>query len=155
LDLPYRDARYLLEKFWLPRGAARTPGRGNHRRLNAGQAVRLGLVLKLKVCGLKSPHAARIAAAAERIKGLTKNRVWDWQFSPFDGALNTEHRWYLEVGDGKYVRWVTDAHPDVVGLYEFPWSNMRQRQPSPSAAPVVCVRVDISALARLLQGLAP
>jgi hypothetical protein len=151
LDVGYRDARYLCEKNWLPRGVAREPGRGNHRQLTAAQAVRLGIILKLKACGMHAPMAAKIADFAERIRGLTRNLVWDWQFSPFDGALDTEHRWYIEVGDMRFVRFVTDANPSKVGLHEMDWVDIATRKDAKDATPIVCVRVDISALARLLN----
>jgi hypothetical protein len=151
LAVPYRDARYICERNWLPLGVERDPGRGNHRQLTAAQAMWLAVVLRLKVAGVKTPMAVRIAAFAERIRGMTRNLGWDWEFSPFDGALRTTKRWILEAGDMRYVRFLTDANPSKQGLDEMTWVDMKSRKPVPQAAPVVCTRVDLSALARLLQ----
>src|SRR5262249_37301211 len=107
LGVSYRDARYVCEKGWLPAGVAPQPGRGNHRQLTPAQAVWLGIVLRLKACGLTTRAAARVAARAERVRGMTRNLGWDWPFAPFDGALETDRRWYLEVGDVRLVRFVT------------------------------------------------
>jgi hypothetical protein len=111
LNVSYRDARYICEKEWLPADVARDPGRGNHRKLSPRQAVWLGLVLKMKACGVRTERAARIAAFAERIKDLTRNLVWDWTFSPFQGAFDTKHLWIIEVGDMRFIRFLTDANP--------------------------------------------
>src|SRR4051794_24972461 len=83
LGVAYRDARYVCERDWLPQGVAREPGRGNHRELTAAQAMWLGVVLKLKAAGVKTPLAAQVAGFAERVRGLTRNLGWDWRFSPF------------------------------------------------------------------------
>lgn len=152
LNVAYRDGRYVCEKNWLPVGVASEPGRGNHRQLNPRQAVWLGIVLKLKACGVRTEMAARIAGFAERIKGMTKNLVWDWSFSPFDGAFRTEYQWYIEVGDMRFIRFVTDAQPSQEGvLCPTAWVDMDSRHLALDAAPIVCLRVDLSALARLLQ----
>jgi hypothetical protein len=153
LGVSYRDARYLCEQNWLPEGVDREPGRGNHRQLTAAQAVWLGIVLKLKASGVNARMAAQVAAFAEGIRGLTCNLVWDWRFSPFDGAFDTDHRWFVEVGDMKFIRFVTDAYPSCSGLHETEWVEMDGRRPAKDAVPFVCIRVNISALARLLQDL--
>jgi hypothetical protein len=150
LNVSYRDARYLCEKNWLPAGVAREPGRGNHRQLNPRQAVWLGIVLKLKACGVRTEMAARIAAFAERIKGMTRNVGWDWQFSPFDGAFSTAHQWFIEVGDMRFIRFATDANPSRACLDYTPWVDMDSRKLAADAAPIIRIQVDLSALARLL-----
>ena len=73
LGVSYREARYVCEKGWLPPGVEAQPGRGHHRRLTARQAVWLGVVLKLKACGVQTPAAARVAAFAEGVKGIARN----------------------------------------------------------------------------------
>jgi hypothetical protein len=77
---------------------------------------------------------------------------WDWRFSPFHGAFDTEHSWFIEVGDQTYIRFVTDANPSKQGLDEMPWVDMSTRQKARGVSPIVSVRVDLSALARLLKG---
>lgn len=152
LEVSERHARYVCERGILPHGMAREPGSGNHRDLHAGQAFWLGIVLKLKAVGLRTKAATDIAEWATRVKGMTKNLVWDHGFSPFDGALESEHRWYLDVGDLRYVRFATDANPskhDIV--HEETWVDGKSRRLAPTAAPVVWIRVDLTALARLLR----
>jgi hypothetical protein len=152
LNVSYRDARYICEKEWLPDDVAREPGRGNHRKLSPRQAVWLGLVLKMKACGVRTENAARIAAFAERIKGLTRNLVWNWQFSPFEGAFDTEHLWMIEVGDMRFIRFLTDANPSRQGKLEAtPWVDMHSYQLAADAAPIIYMRADLSALAQRLQ----
>jgi hypothetical protein len=153
LGVSYRDARYVCEKGWLPSGVDPEPGRGNHRRLTPAQAVWLGIVLKLKACGVRTGKAARIAAFADGVKGPARTLGWDWPFSPFDGAFQTEHRWLIEVGDMRFVRFLTDANPSREGLDPLPWVELDSRRPAPQAAPIVSLQIDLSALARLLQGL--
>lgn len=153
LNVPYRDARYICEKAWLPDGVEREPGRGNHRRLTAAQAVWLGIVLKLKASGVQTAMAAKITAFACRIQDYSCNAGWDWRFAPFSGAFATEHQWYVEVGDMQFVRFVTDAYPSQPGLYQTPWVHMDSRREARQAQPIVCIRVDVSALARLLHSL--
>jgi hypothetical protein len=152
LEVSPRDARYLCERSWLPEGVDREPGRGNHRQLSARQAVWLGVVLKLKGAGIKTPLAARIGAFVENIRSVTRNLGWDWTFAPFDGAFDTDHQWYMEVADTRFIRFVTDANPSKAGLGELPWIDMETRQHAPDRLPIVCIRVDVSALARLLRG---
>lgn len=153
LNVSYRDARYICEKAWLPEGVEREPGRGNHRRLTPAQAVWLGIVLKLKAAGVKTGMAAKITAFASRIQEYSCNAGWDWRFAPLNGDFSTDHRWYVEVGDMRFVRFVTDAYPSKQGLFETPWVEMDSHQAAKEAQPIVCTRVDISALARLLQEL--
>jgi hypothetical protein len=152
LGVPVRDARYVCEKNWLPPGVPQDPGRGNHRLLTPRQAMWLGIVLKFKAAGIKTPLAVRVAAFAESIRGMSKNLVWDWKFSPFDGALDTDHRWNVEVGDQRYIRFVTDANPTEPGLHEMTWVEMGTGQEATGVRPIVCVCLDLSALARLLEG---
>src|ERR1700719_3990037 len=102
------------------------------------------VVLKLKAAGLKTPLAARIANLAEGIRGLSRNLVWDWPFSPFDGAFDTKHRWYIEVGDLQVIRFVTNANPSKEGLHEMPWIDLKTRRQASGASPIVCLRVDLS-----------
>jgi hypothetical protein len=152
LGTPVRDARYLCEQNWLPRGVPPEPGRGNHRRLTIRQGMWLGIVLKLKAAGLKTPLAVQVAAFAEEIRGRTNNLGWEGKYSPFDDALDTQQRWYIEVGDQTYLRFVTDTSPNQEGLDQLPWVEMSTRRPAEGVQPIVCVRIDLSGLARLLRG---
>jgi len=153
LRLSYREARYVCERGWLPKGVDVDPGRGNHRRLTRHQAVWLGVVLKLKACGVRTSQAAEIAGFAEQVKGMSRNLNWDWKFSPFDGAFDTSHRWLLEVGEMKWMRFVTDANPSKRGLAATDWVTMGTRQVAKQAAPTIILQIDLSALARLLRDL--
>ena len=152
LDVSYRDARYVLEQGLLPAGVDAEPDRGNHRRLTPGQAFWLGIVLKLKESGIKAPLAAKIAEFARRgVKGVSMNIAWDYRFSPFDGHLETEFQWYIDVGDLVHVRVVTDSRPGNRGLYEFPWCCMDRSATPDGFRPTITIRVDISLIARRLR----
>jgi hypothetical protein len=153
LGVSYRDARYICEKSWLPEGVEREPGRGNHRWLTPAQAVWLGIVLKLKAAGLKTSKAAQIAAFATRVQEYSCNGGWEPGFAPLSGVFETQRRWYVEVGDMRHVRFVSDAYPSKEGLFETPWVDMTKRRTVAASDPIVCIRIDISALARLLQTL--
>jgi hypothetical protein len=153
LDVPYRAARYILEEGLLPEGVDPDPDRGNHRRLSPAQAFWLGIVLKLKLSAIKTPLAAQIADFAKRVvRGVSRNENWDPRFSPFDGDLETEYRWLIDVGDLRYIRLVTDACPSKEGLFEFPWSHVGRVATAKDADPTVLIRVDIGRIARLLRG---
>src|SRR3954452_17783240 len=112
LDVPYRHARYVLEEGILPEGVESEPERGHHRQLTPAQAFWLGIVLKLKQSAVKTPLAARIADFARlAVRSVSQNLAWDPRFSPFDGGLATEGRWYVDVGDLAYIRLATDTNP--------------------------------------------
>lgn len=152
LDVPYRHARYVLEEGILPEGVDPDPERGHHRQLTPAQAFWLGIVLKLKQSAVKTPLAARIADfAKEAVRAVTQNLSWEHPFSPFDGKLETENRWYVDVGDLTYIRLATDTNPSVQGLYEFPWRYVDRRQTAEGVVPAVLIRVDIARIARLIR----
>ena len=156
LDVPYRHARYVLEEGLLPEGVEPDPDRGHHRQLTPAQAFWLGIVLKLKQSAVRTPLAARIADFAKRaVRGVTQNANWERNFSPFDGDLGTENRWYVDVGDLKYIRLATDTHPDYDELFEFPWSFIDRHEVAQGAEPAVLIRVDIARIARLIRGHGP
>ena len=60
-----RYARYVLERGFIPEGVAESPGSGEHRDFSPHQAFWLGLVLKLKQSGLKTPLAVQVADYAD------------------------------------------------------------------------------------------
>jgi hypothetical protein len=156
LDVPYRQARYVLEEGLLPEGVDPEPDRGNHRQLNSAQAFWLGIVLKLKLSAVRTSLAARIADFAKHaVRGATHNLNWESTFAPFAGRFDTEHRWCVDVGDLRYIRLATDANPSVDGLFEFPWLHVDRYTPAPEAAPAVLIRVDIARIARLLHDPGP
>ena len=153
----YRDARYVLAHGMVPKGVKRDPGRGKHRVFNHWEAFWLAIVLKLKSAGVKPKLAAEMAGWSQRIKGLAANFGWDWRFSPFDGQLATENQWYLEVGDAKFVRILTDANPSRDELAdETGWIDMRSRKRRKDVEPTVTIRINLSRLSsQLLNELPP
>jgi hypothetical protein len=153
LSVPYRHARYALERGILPRGVAENPGRGDHRQLDAAQAFWLGIVLMLKQSGVKTPLAGQIADfAREAVRGVSQHLNWERTFEPFLGRFETRHRWFVDIGDLQYVRLATTANPSHSGLYEFPWSAVGKGKPAEGTVPVVILRLDLSRLAQLLCG---
>lgn len=153
LGVPYRHVRYVLEEGILPKGVAVEPGRGEHRDLDPVQAFWLGIVLKLKESGVKTPLAGQIADfARDGVRGVAGNLNWEHGFNPFLGRFETANRWYVDIGDVTYVRIATTANPSHDGLYEFPWSVIGKRQTDEHAAPVVIIRLDIARLAAMLRG---
>jgi hypothetical protein len=153
LDVPYRQARYVLERGLLPEGVDPSPDRGHHRRLTPAQAFWLGIVLRLKLAAVQTPLAARVADfAARAVRAVSRNANWDPRFAPFAGDLETQYRWYVDVGDLRYIRLVTDSCPSWDGLYEFPWLHVDRPEEAPGAAPAVLIRVDLGLIARRLRG---
>lgn len=152
LEIPYRHARYILERGILPGGVDRNPDRGNHRQLTSAQAFWLGIALKLKESGVKAPLAGQIADYAEEaVRTVTRGLNWEWTFQPFEGKLETHQQWFVEVGDLRYIRIVTDTNPSHRGLYEFKWSEIGRRK-NAEVTPVVILRLDLAQMARLLRG---
>jgi hypothetical protein len=154
LRVPYRHARYVLEEGILPRGVDPAPDRGNHRQLTPSQAFWLGIVLKLKESGVRTSLAQEIANFAKKaLRDLTQGFSWEPGFCPFDGRLNTEYVWYIDVGDLTVIRVVTNAESDGEELKELPWRRLgRDLEVASGAAPVVVLRLDIGQLAGLLRG---
>lgn len=148
LNLPYDDARYVLARGALPPGMDPEPGRGNHRLFNPSQAFHLAVVLKLKAVGVQVPEAIKISEWIYAVQGYSVNLGWDWQFRPLQGRMRTEQNWFLDVGDSKYVRVVTDANPSKPGLSTDPWTEMSARKVCQTARPSIIIRVDIAEIAR-------
>lgn len=153
LEVPYRHARYILERGILPGGVDRNPDRGNHRQLNSAQAFWLGIVLKLKESGVKAPLAGQVANYAEEsVRTITQSLNWEPSFQPFAGWLETARQWFVDVGDLRYIRIVTDANPSHQGPYEFEWLVIGTKKQA-RVTPVVILRLDLARMARLLRGL--
>ena len=156
LQVPYRDVRYVLEQGVLPPGVEESPGRGEHRDLDAAQSFWLAIVLMLKRNGVRVPDAQRIADFARQgIRGITQNANWEYTFEPFLGRLETENQWYLDIGDLQYIRVATTANPSIQGFDVFPWVVIATRKQAPTATPIVTLRLDLSALARMMAGDGP
>jgi hypothetical protein len=111
------------------------------------------MVLKLKGAGLTTPRAAAVADYAEEaVRTVTQNLNWDWNFLPSAGKYDTDHQYFVEVGDGVLIRFVTDANPSVDGLYYFDWHPIAgRRQPVKDANPCVILRLNLSRIAVMLQ----
>ena len=150
LGVDYNESRYALTRGILPRGIEPEPGRGKHRWFDASQAFYLAIALKLKAAGLHTSLAADLSQWSRHVQGYSANLGWDHNFAPFAGQLHTAHQWFLDVGDGRYVRLATDANPSYDGLYETPWVDMKTRKECEVARPAVIFRIDIALVALLL-----
>jgi DNA-binding transcriptional MerR regulator len=152
LGVDYDDARYTLAKGVLPDGVAADPGKGNHRLFEDRQAFMLAIILKLRAAGVSTAVAKDVAEWSRHVQGLAVNLGWDWNFAPFAGKLHSEKEWYLDVGDKKYARIVTNAQPSKEGYEITPWVDMTNRREQKSARPAIIFRVDIVRIAELLAG---
>ena len=152
LDVPERDVRYVLERGFVPAGVPEAPGSGQHRDFSPQQAFWLGMVLKLKRCGLGTPLAAQVADYAdEALRGVTQNLNWEWRFLPRAGQFDTEHEYYVDVADLEHIRLATDACPSSEGLYVFPWQSLKKpRRVVRDVSPFVVLRLDLSLIAARL-----
>jgi hypothetical protein len=147
-----RQVRYILEQGFVPRGVPEAPSTGNHRQFEPGHAFWLAMVVKLKQSGVKTPLAARIAdRAMDELRRVTQNLSWEWSFDPRAGRFDTVHQYFVEVGDLKLIRFVTDANPSKDGLYFFPWFPITgRRKPVEEPQPFVVLRLDLTRIAKTL-----
>ena len=154
LKVPYRHLRYILEQGILPKGVEADPGRGEHRDLKPEQAYWIGIVIFLKQNGIRTPLAGKIADyAVESLRFVGYGLGWDHRINPFWGKFETDHQWYVDIGDLTYVRVVTTANPSKGGaLEEFPWSLIGKRVNVPDAKPIVIIRFDLTRLTHMLHG---
>jgi hypothetical protein len=152
LDVPYRDVRYVLERGFLPDGAEADPGHGHYRRLTAGQATWLAIILKLKASGVRVPQAALVADfARDAVRTVGQQMGLDPDSAPFEGKPGTNRRWFIDFGDMRYIRLVIVACPARGDTSEYDWETLEEpHQPDPLAAPVVILRVDLTRIAQLL-----
>lgn len=148
-----REVRYILEEGYVPDGVRRAPSTGNRREFKPDQAFWLAIVLKLRHVGLRTPLAAKAADyATEGLRTVTQNLSWDWRFLPMKGWFDTEHQYYIDIGDLKFIRLLTDACPSKEGLYEFDWHPVEGKQkPVPNERPFVILRVDLVRIAEVLK----
>ncbi len=151
--VPRREVRYVLEQGFVPDGVRRKPSTGNRREFDPGQAFWLAIVLKLKEFGLKTPLAAKAADHAVRVlRGVTQNLGWDWQFSPMAGQFDTNRQYYVEIGDFKFIRSVTDASPSEKGLRPFEWHPIEGKHNPPEGfRPFVTLKLDLVRIAEVLK----
>lgn len=151
LKVPYRHVRYVLERGFLPDGVDPSPERGNHRVLHAEQAFWLGVLLKLKQAGMKTPMAAKVADFTMRgLRAVAQNLNLDRHFAPHLGKLQTEYQWYVDIGDLRYVRIATTAEPSR-RLHEYNWILLRTKEDARDATPIVILRLDVGRLAAMLN----
>ena len=151
LGVDYDESRYALTRGILPKGVEAEPGKGNHRWFDPSQAFYLAVALKLKAAGLPTPLAANLSKWSRHIQGYAANFSWDPGFAPFMGQFQTTRQWFLDVGDGRYVRLATDARPSHMGLFETRWVELDSRKECRDAKPTIMVRIDIAAIAKLLS----
>lgn len=153
LDVKERQASYVMERGFLPQGIQDSPDRGNHRCFHLDQAFWLAIVLKLKELRFSTPQAAEIADLSDlALRGITQNLGWDWGFLPSHGKLDTDHEYFLEVGDRKYVRLATTARPSQRDLFYTDWHRTDgRRKAAKDVNPILTIRVDLRQLALLLR----
>ncbi len=154
LDLPLRSIRYALERRHAKKWVEDTPGSGYHRDLSGGQAFALGLLTKIKAVGFRAPQAEHVVAFVEEgLRAVARSLGWDPGFAPFRGELETSHRWYVEVGDGRAFRLATNADPSGGGkMTEFPWVRLGKRRVElPEFEPCVSIKIDLTRLASLVR----
>lgn len=155
LDVRERQARYVLEQGHVPKGVNRSPDSGTYRQFSPGQAFWLAILLKLKEADISTSRAAKIADYAEGgVRTLTQNLGWDWQFLPSAGRFDTEHDYFLEVGDIQCIRIGTDANPSKAGVLEYSdWHRIgKPGVPVKGFRPCVILRLDLARIAELLAG---
>ena len=146
-----RQVRFVLEQGFVPQGVAQHPSTGNRREFRPLHAFWLAIVLHLKNSGMKTPAAAMVAnMASEGVRIVTQNFNWDGKFLPLEGSFETEHQYFLDIGDLKYIRLVTDANPSHDGLYEFPWRPVKGQGKVHAYEPFVILRLDLTHIARVL-----
>jgi hypothetical protein len=152
LEVRDRYARYVLERGFIPEGVRESPGSGEHRDFGPHQAFWLGMVLKLKESGLKTPLAVQVANYADgAVRTVAQSLGWDYLFFPKGGRLETEHQYFVEVGDFQYLRLVTDACPSQKDSYMFDWHHVgKPGAPVEGVRPCVMLRLDLAQIAARL-----
>jgi hypothetical protein len=152
LGVDYDEARYTLAQGALPEGVTADPGKGNHRVFEPSQAFTLAIILKLKAVGISTAVAKNSAEWSWVAQRMAVNLGYDVPFAPFDGKLQSEKEWYLEVGDLRYARIVTNANPSKTG-YDIPsWVDMTNHRIEKRARAAIIFRIDLVRIAELLAG---
>jgi hypothetical protein len=152
LGIQDRQVRYFLERGFVPPGVEESPSTGNRREFGPGPAFWLAIAVLLRQNAIKASVAAEIAGlATEGVRMIAQNLSWDPGFLPLSGYFQTEHEYFLDVGDMAHVRILTDSNPSLDGLYQFGWKQLHGRsQVSLAIKPFVIVRLDLREIARLL-----
>lgn len=149
---PDRPVRFVLEQGYVPTGVDEHPSTGNRREFGPRQAFWLAIAVLLRSNGMKTRTAAEMAElTTEGLRILSQNLVWDAAFLPMSGWFQTEYQHYLDVGDLRYVRLVTNANPSFEGLFEFPWRSVKKSGSLKGIAPYVLLRVDLTKIAHVLS----
>lgn len=151
LNVPYRQARYVLEEDILPPGVEKAPQRGNFRDLTLDQAFWLGIVLKLKETGLKAPMAEKIARQTAKIFAKVDTRRPDSGFAPFEGRLLASLDWYVEMTEMRVLRLVAEAKDSREPRFVGHWLALDDVTTAGALDSSVSVRVNLTRIARLLQ----
>jgi len=146
LGIRYRDARYAMAHGMVPKGVDRSPGRGNHREFDYLQAFWLAVVLVLMKAHVKPRFAAKMADWCLRADASVAGYRSRNGFSLPTLGDSKARQWYLEAGDGKFVRFVTAGRQREE---RSPWTAIRGKTRC-TMPPSVVVRVDLSALAQCL-----
>ena len=97
--------------------------------------------------------------ASESLQTVTKWLGWDVNFAPSKGQFETDHEYHVELAGGEasgpeYIRFGSDASPGSRGRVEyFDWHRIDQPgKPVRELRPCVVLRLDLSRIARMLQG---
>lgn len=155
IGVDYDDARYTMAKGAIPVGISSEPGKGNHRVFGQSEAFLAAIILKVRAAGVSTAVAKEIADWSKSIQTMAVNLGWDWQFAPFSGRLHSDREWYIEIGDVRFARVVTNSCPSNAGYEATPWKDMTTRREDRTARPAVIFRVDIVRIAQLLAGGSP
>ena len=147
-----RQVRFVLEQGFVPRGVAQSPATGNRREFGPDHAFWLAIVLHLKQNGVKTPAAAEIAElAGEGVRYIAQTLGGDRTYWPAGGWLATDHQYYLDVGDRRFIRIETDACPSDI-LNQFGWRDMKRGRLAPAdLQPLVVLRLDLTAISKVLS----
>ena len=152
LEVRNRDARYVLERGHVPPGISPSPGSGEHRDFSSRQAFWLGMVLKLKEAGLKTPLATQIADYVYHSKWIQDQwPVWHLQYFLTDLCYDADKQCFVEVADSKYIRLATNDRLNTYGLPCFAWQQIEKRGvPIENVRPFVLLRLDLLQIASRL-----
>jgi hypothetical protein len=152
IGVPYPNAKYILERGFLPEGAEANPGHGHYRKLTIGQATWLAIVLLLKVMGVRVPQAALVANfAREAVRKMVQEGGLDPDFAPFEGRLVTDRHLYVDFGDMRYIRLSTDIGPNMELYPRVGWYMLEEPFcPVPLARPMACLRLDLTQITQSL-----
>ena len=146
--------RYVLEEGHIPKGIPTNPAQRNAPPVRARPSILVGDAAQLKLTGLRTSLAAEIADfALVELRRINVDRDWETTLDLHEGVFRTEHQYYLDVGDYKQVRLATNANPTSGGrLEELPGGAIHApRKSCGPRFPLVCVRVDLTKLARSLE----